>query len=117
MGKDDCIFCKIVRKELPSTIIGETNNFIAILNIHPVAEGHTLVIPKKHFVTLLDIPDSLGQEMLGLCKKIASGFLDEKKGDAFNVVMNNLPPAGQVIEHAHIHIIPRKEKDGLQSIA
>ena len=72
------------------------------------------MIPKKHFVTLLDIPASLGEEMFTLCKSITSRFLDKKLGDAFNIAMNNLPPAGQVVPHAHIHLIPRKEGDGLR---
>src|SRR3989338_10993332 len=101
-SKDECVFCKIVRKELKSEIVAETNNFLAILDVHPVAVGHTLVLPKKHFVTLLDIPASLGEEMLTLCKQLSGAFLDNKLGDAFNVAMNNLPPAGQVVPHAHI---------------
>ena len=86
------------------------------MDINPKSEGHTLIIPKKHFVTLLDIPNVLGQEMLELTKKVSSKILDEKKGDGFNVVMNNLSCAGQVVMHAHLHIIPRKEGDGLKSI-
>ncbi|MBM3233121.1 HIT domain-containing protein [Candidatus Pacearchaeota archaeon] len=112
----DCIFCKIARKELKSNMVAETGNFIAILDAHPVAPGHTLVIPKKHLVTLLDIPNSLGEEMLSLCKNLASGFLDNKTGDAFNIAMNNLPPAGQVVPHAHIHLIPRKDGDSIKRV-
>ena len=104
----DCIFCRIAKKEMPAEFIEETNNFIAILDTKPKTPGHTLIIPKKHFVTILDIPNTLGKEMLELTKKISSKILDTKQGNGFNIQMNNLPPAGQVVMHAHIHIIPRK---------
>jgi histidine triad (HIT) family protein len=117
MKDNTCVFCKIVQKEIKADFAEETNNFIAIRDAHPKAEGHTLIIPKKHFVTLLDINNVLGQEMLELMKKVASNLMDRKLGDGFNVVMNNLEPAGQVVKHAHIHIIPRKEGDGLKSLA
>ena len=117
MQKENCIFCKIIRKEKKAELRAETNNFIAILDAKPDAEGHTLIIPKKHFVTILDIPNKLGEEMLRLIKKISSNMLEKKQGDGFNLIMNNLAPAGQFVMHAHIHIIPRKEGDGLRMIS
>ena len=113
-SKDACIFCKIARGEIKAEKIAESNNFFAIKDIHPVAEGHLLVIPKKHFVTLLDIPDNLGEELLNFLKKVSSYLLDKKLGDAFNIAMSNLEPAGQEVMHAHIHVIPRKEGDGIR---
>ena len=110
----DCLFCKIVKGEIKSEIVKEGNNFIAIKDANPVTEGHMLVIPKKHFVTLLDIPNTLGPELLKFTKDVASDLLDKKLGDGFNIIMNNLEPAGQLIMHAHIHIIPRKEGDGIR---
>jgi histidine triad (HIT) family protein len=115
--REECVFCKIARKQIPAKIVEESENFIAFLDANPKADGHTLIAPKQHFVTLLDIPNRLGEEMLQFSKKIASEVLDKKAGDGFNVIMNNLGPAGQVVRHAHIHIIPRKEGDGLRSIA
>lgn len=113
---EGCIFCKMASKEIKVPFAAETDNFFAILDIHPKAEGHTLVIPKKHFTTLLDLPDNLGSELLGIIKKISKKLMDEEKGTGFNVVMNNLESAGQLVKHAHIHIIPRKNGDGLKSI-
>lgn len=110
----DCIFCKIIKKEIPSEIIKESPNFFAIRDKYPHAEGHTLVIPKKHFVTILDIPNTLGSELLKMLKEIASDLLDTKLGDGFNIIQNNLQVAGQAIMHAHFHIIPRKDKDGIR---
>jgi len=109
----DCIFCKIIKKEIPADIIKESANFFAIPDKYPHAKGHTLVIPKKHFVTILDIPNTLGSELLKMLKDIASELLDAKLGDGFNILQNNLEVAGQVIMHAHFHIIPRKEGDGI----
>lgn len=113
---ENCIFCRIARKEVKAQIVEESNNFIAFFDANPRAEGHTLIIPKKHFVTLLDIPDKLGEEMLNFIKKISNEILAKKYGDGFNIVMNNLEPAGQVVNHAHIHIIPRKDGDSLKII-
>ena len=115
MKNEDCVFCKIVRGQIKSEIVKTSNNFIAIKDIHPKAEGHTLVIPKKHFVTLLDISSTLGNELLQFTKEVASELLDKKLGDGFNLIMNNLEPAGQIVKHAHIHIIPRKEDDSFRS--
>jgi len=112
--KDDCIFCKIVKGEIKSEIVKSSDSFIAIKDVNPVAEGHLLIISKKHYATLLDIPNNLGEELLRFEKEIASEILDKKYGDGFNVVMNNLEPAGQLVMHAHIHFIPRKEKDGIR---
>jgi histidine triad (HIT) family protein len=111
----ECVFCKIVRGEVKSSRVGESNSFIAILDIKPKTDGHTLIIPKKHYVTLLDMPNKLGEEMLEFCKSIAGKMLDSKKGDGFNLIMNNLEPAGQIVKHAHIHIIPRREDDSFRS--
>ncbi len=112
-----CVFCAIIQgKSRQEHILDRSNSFIALRPKKPVVEGHTLVIPKQHLVTLLDIPDTLGKEFLQFTKHIASELLDTKKGDGFNVIMNNLAPAGQKVFHAHFHIIPRKEKDGLWKI-
>ena len=114
--ESDCIFCKIIKNKIKSTKVAETNSLIAILDINPKAPGHTLVIPKQHLVTLLDIPNKLGSELLDFIKKISGDMMEKKLGDGFHVLMNNLECAGQVVKHAHIHIIPRKENDGLRGI-
>tara|TARA_Y100000310_G_scaffold26157_1_gene24991 strand:- start:925 stop:1272 length:348 start_codon:yes stop_codon:yes gene_type:complete len=112
----ECIFCKIAKGEIDSEKIAETDNFFAIRDINPISEGHSLIISKKHFVTLLDIPNVLGKELLEITKKVSDEILEKKLGDGFNLIMNNLKVAGQLVMHAHIHIIPRKEDDGLRMI-
>ena len=114
MSEEDCIFCNIARGKSSEKFVKESDNFVAFLDVNPVSEGHTLVVPKKHFVTLLDIPNTLGNEMLKMVKDVASGLLDEKKGDGFNLIMNNLECAGQVVKHAHVHVVPRKDGDGVR---
>ncbi len=114
MTTKDCIFCKIVRGEIKTSVIKTSNSFIAFADINPVVEGHILIIPKSHYVTLLDIPQNLAEEMLKFVKEVGTELLERKLGDGFNIIMNNLPPAGQVVPHAHIHVIPRKEGDGLR---
>lgn len=115
-AEENCVFCKIARKKIKAEFLEETNNFIAILDAHPKTEGHVLIIPKKHYVNILDMPIKLGEEMLSLIKRVAFDILEKKQGDGFNILMNNLPSAGQVVMHAHIHVIPRKEGDGLRTI-
>ncbi|MEK6914920.1 MAG: HIT family protein [Nanoarchaeota archaeon] len=110
----NCIFCKIASGEIKQEKIMESNSFFAVRDIKPNAEGHSLVIPKKHYSNLLDIPNKLGNEMIEFTKKVASDLLDKKLGDGFNLIMNNTSVAGQVVMHAHIHVIPRKEGDGLR---
>ncbi len=117
MSEKECIFCKIAKKEIKADLLEETNNFIAMLDKNQEIKGHALIIPKKHHVTLLDIPNILAQEMLHLIKKVSLKMLEKKQGDGFNILMNNLPPAGQAVMHAHIHIIPRKEGDNLRIIS
>ncbi len=116
MNYKDCFYCKIAHGEVKTEKVLESRNFFAIFDVKPRVKGHVLVIPKKHFVTLLDIPNKLGNEMIEFTKRVAGKLLDEKYGDGFNVLMNNLEVAGQVVMHAHIHVIPRKEGDGVRAI-
>ena len=113
----NCIFCKMAKGEIKNERIAESNNFFSVFDIQPKVNGHALIIPKKHFVTLLDIPNNLGNEMLEFAKKVADKLMDEGYGDGFNLVMNNLAVAGQIVMHAHLHILPRREGDGLRPIA
>ncbi len=116
MEDKDCIFCKIIRGEILSEKVYEDDNFIGILDIHPKAEGHTLIIPKKHFGNLLDMPSTLSCELMDAVKSVALNLIKNKKAEGFNLIVNNGETAGQVVHHAHLHIIPRKAGDGLKSM-
>ena len=113
---EDCIFCKIAKKEIEQEIIYENDNFISFPDANPVGEGHSLVIPKKHFETILDLPSSLGTELLDCLKKTALKLMDEGKFEGFNIVNNNFESAGQVVKHVHFHILPRNKGDNKRGI-
>ena len=111
---EDCIFCKIAKGKIPCERIFETENFFAIKDINPVVEGHSLIISKKHYPTLLDVPSSLLGEFLDATKKLALKLLDEEKAGGFNLHMNNFKVAGQLVPHVHMHILPRKKDNGFK---
>lgn len=114
---EDCIFCKINSGIIPAKKIADDENFFAILDAKPKAEGHTLIISKNHYENMLDMPASLGNELIDMIKTISLDLIKKKKGDGVNVVVNVGTSAGQVVHHVHIHIIPRKNGDGLKGIA
>jgi len=114
MTKEDCIFCKVVKGEIPSKRVYEDDNFLAILDINPETEGHTLVMPKKHFKTILDTPSSLGNEFLDAIKKVSLKLVEKYKAEGFNVVFNTNRIAGQEVDHVHAHILLRKSSDGMK---
>lgn len=106
----NCIFCKIVKGEIETQIIYESDNFIAFPDANQKVEGHTLIIPKKHFVNSLDIPSSLGSEFFDVVKEVAQMKLKEGF-QGFNIAQNNFECAGQKVMHTHYHILPRKSED------
>jgi len=110
----DCIFCKIVKKELPSEIIYEDEKVFAFLDINPVNLGHTLVISKDHFENLLETPDEIVERMMLVAKKIGSSLNKSILADGFNLGLNNGEVAGQVVKHVHLHVMPRRKNDGLK---
>ena len=112
--EEECIFCKIIRGEIPCSKVYEDDKVLAFLDIAPVNKGHTLVVPKEHYETLLDVPDSVLAEVVKVVKKISKAVVKSTGTDGFNVMQNNGKPAGQVVPHYHIHIVPRLPDDGLK---
>ena len=111
---DDCIFCKIIAGEIPCSKIYEDENVLAFLDIGPVNKGHALVIPKEHHETITDLPDELLCELSVAVKKVSDAVMKGTGCDGVNVLMSNKKAAGQLVPHAHLHIIPRFEDDGLK---
>ncbi len=111
LSETDCIFCKIINKQIPSKIIFENESSLAFLDIFPISKGHSIVIPKNHFNNLEDIPEEELSELFKIVKEIAVLIHDKLKVDGYNILQNNFKAAGQIINHFHIHIIPRKEND------
>lgn len=109
---NDCIFCKIVNGEARSWKVFENDSVYAFLDIHPVSEYHTLVIPKKHFENIFDIPEGELLEVMKVVKQLVT--LYSRKAGIHNVKILNSSgsEAGQDVFHLHFHIVPRKKGDG-----
>jgi histidine triad (HIT) family protein len=112
MGSN-CIFCKIIKGEIPTdSKIFEDENCFVFLSISPVNFGHALVIPKKHFENIYEVPDELIAKLSVAIKKTAKAVKKAVNAHGINIANNNERPAGQVVPHLHFHIIPRFSKDG-----
>lgn len=108
-----CIFCQIVKGEIPSEKIYENDRVLAFLDINPVNKGHTLVIPKAHYENLESIPDYLFGELAMTTQRLVQAVKKGVKAEAINLGLNDGKVAGQVIPHLHFHLIPRFKDDGL----
>ena len=112
MNTTECIFCKIVAGELPSTQIYEDASTLVFLTIAPVNPGHMLVIPKAHFENIFDLPAETLSAMMHTAQKMAQALKTSLQVEDVNVTMNNGTHSGQVVFHSHVHVIPRYEGDG-----
>ena len=113
MNADVCIFCKIASGEIPCIKVYEDQEVLAFLDIGPVSDGHTLVIPKEHFENLALCPDEILAKISSCLGKISTAVASAMQADGYNVLCNNGRAAGQLVDHVHFHIIPRKEEDGV----
>ena len=111
---DSCIFCKIIRKEIPAQVVYDNDLTMAFLDITPVNPGHVLVVPKAHYDDLLTTPEETLREVMAVAQKIAKAAVKGLHAPAFNVAVNNGRAAGQVVSHMHLHVIPRFEGDGYE---
>jgi histidine triad (HIT) family protein len=103
---ENCVFCKIIKKEVPASFVYEDERALAFMSNRPVNQGHTLVIPKKHYVNIYDIPEDEAAYLLIITKRIAGSVRDAFCASGVRVVQNNGEAAGQVIFHLHFHVIP-----------
>ena len=107
----DCIFCKIIKGEIPSHKIYEDEEVLAFLDINPVNLGHSLVIPKEHHKDLLSTPTELASKLIAVVQKITPAILNAVEAESFNLGVNNGEQAGQIVFHTHLHIMPRFSSD------
>src|SRR4030065_2150995 len=107
MNDNSCIFCKIVRKQAPASVIYEDENVMAFLDIRPLNEGHTLVIPKEHYETIFEIPQELIAYLHGIVKQVAIAVKKATKADGISIIQQNGKAANQEILHLHVHVVPR----------
>ena len=105
----DCIFCKIVSKEIATKILYEDEYTIAFLDAFPVAKGHTLVIPKQHYAKIQDLPSEINEKLFNTVHKLIPK-VDSLQGSTL-VAIHNGKDSGQEIPHVHVHLIPRSKND------
>ncbi len=113
MSAGDCLFCKMVAGQIPVAKIYEDEVVLAFLDIGPISDGHTLVIPKQHFEKLHDCPSELFGSFSSRIGKVAEAVTTAMDAEGYNVLCNNGRAAGQLIGHLHFHIIPRNTGDGV----
>ena len=104
-----CLFCKIIRREAPASIVYEDEKVIAFLGIRPLNEGHTLVIPREHYETVYEIPEELNAHIYKIVKRAAIAVKTATKADGITIIQQNGHAAGQEIFHLHVHVVPRYE--------
>jgi histidine triad (HIT) family protein len=102
----NCIFCNIVQKKAPASIVYEDDKTIGFMSIRPINNGHTLVVPKKHYENIYEIPEEEISELYKIVKKITQAVKIAVGAEGIRIIQNNGKAAGQVIFHMHVHIIP-----------
>ncbi len=105
----DCIFCKIITKDIPSKILYEDDDTISFLDAFPVTKGHTLVIPKEHHAKIQDLPSDVNQKLFGTVHKMTKK-VDSLEGSTL-IAIHNGKESGQEVPHVHVHLIPRSKND------
>jgi histidine triad (HIT) family protein len=113
MSADDCLFCKIVAGKIPAEKIYEDEDILAFMDIGPISDGHSLVIPKHHCEWLHECPPEVLSKVASQLGKIAGAVTQAMNSDGYNILCNNGRAAGQLVKHLHFHIIPRNVSDGV----
>lgn len=114
MARDpNCIFCKIVAGEIPSDKICEDGETLAFMDINPVHDGHCLVVPKAHYPTLFEVAPDAFAAAARTAIKVARAVNAVVKPDGLNLIQSNGPGAAQSVLHFHVHVLPRRMRDGL----
>ena len=111
MKDENCIFCKILAGEIPSTAVYEDDDFKAILDVNPAARGHVIILPKNHAANIYELPDEDASKIMIVAKKIATAIEKAYHCDGVNILQNNGEAAGQTVFHIHVHVIPRFKGD------
>ncbi len=111
----DCIFCKIIRGEVPSSNVYEDEEVIAFMDLFPIHEGHVLVVPKQHYATLREAPLALAEKLMKVVVKLERSVWESGLHcEGTNILQNNGKAAGQDVHHVHFHIVPRDSEDGFR---
>ncbi len=113
MADENCIFCKIIAGEIPSTAVYEDEDFRAILDVNPAARGHVIILPKKHAANIFELDEAEASKVFPIAKKIATAVMKTYHCDGVNILQNNGEAAGQTVFHLHVHVVPRYYGDGV----
>ena len=109
---EGCSFCDIVAGDRPAAVVVETDECVGFLDVRPVFHGHTLVVPRAHHVTLPDLPVDLLAPLFATVQRVSEAVLDALDADGSFVAVNNV--VSQSVAHLHVHVVPRRRKDGLR---
>jgi histidine triad (HIT) family protein len=112
MAEDTCLFCRIVSGEVPATLVYVDENAVAFLDHRPLFHGHTLLVPRQHVETLVDLPSPLVGPFFEAAQSLAGAVQHAMKAEGTFVAMNNR--VSQSVPHLHVHVVPRRKKDGLK---
>ncbi len=112
----DCIFCKIIEKQIPAEILFEDDQVMAVLDINPINYGHTLIIPKIHCRDFLALPEESYMSVLHAAKIITNALVIQFNLEGYNLFSNNGSIAGQSVFHFHLHITPRSRDDNIRFV-
>ena len=110
---DDCVFCKILQKQIPAVSVYEDALVLAFLDIAPFNFGHTVVVPKDHHHSCTTLGGEYLARMMQVAPRIAAAIMRATEAEGFNLFLNNGSVAGQVVPHVHLHILPRFAHDGV----
>jgi histidine triad (HIT) family protein len=117
MNKNSCIFCKIANKQAAASCVYEDEKVVAFLDIRPLNEGHTLIIPKTHYENIFDIPQELNAYLHGITKQVAIAVKKATNADGISIIQQNGKAANQDVPHLHVHVIPRYNGQKMPSFA
>lgn len=109
---NDCIFCKIIAKEIPSEIVYEDENVLVFVDIKAINPGHVLVVPKAHAADFASAPEASVVAAMLVAQRMGKALIRALGAPGFNIGVNNGRAAGQLVDHLHVHVIPRFEGDG-----
>ncbi|MEM2974047.1 MAG: HIT family protein [Candidatus Micrarchaeia archaeon] len=109
----ECVFCKIIEGQIPSSVVFSDEHIMAFLDINPANKGHTLIMPKRHYNTFNDIPVKELSHLFEVVQRVSKAVEKGLAAEGYNILINNKKAAGQLVEHVHIHVIPRHKGDDM----
>ncbi|ADB32804.1 histidine triad (HIT) protein [Kribbella flavida DSM 17836] len=108
----DCLFCSIVAGSTPAYLVLDTPEVVGFLDIRPVFKGHTLIVPREHVATMVELPDELTVPLFGTARSVAAAVRTAYGAQGSFVAVNNV--VSQSVPHLHVHVVPRTKGDGLR---